>query len=456
MTDRFGSLRDRIQGRVVVPSDDDYEQERALFNAMIETRPAAIAKVSSAGDAAAAIRFARENDIPIAVRAGGHSVAGHSLVQDGLVIDVRPLKSIEVDTAALTVRVGSGVTMGEFDAANQARGLATTGGRVTTTGIAGYTLGGGNGWLDRTFGLAVDNLLSVDLVTADGREVTASADENPELFWALRGGGGNFGVATSFTFRLHPLGTVYAGILLFEASKGADVLHTYRDLMDASPREAGGGVLYMYAPPEEFVPEHLHDRLVAGVAYLWAGDPVDGERHVEPLRAFKPDLDAVGPVSYAEFNGSLDDPAGLRNYWTAEYLEELTDEALAVFIERSEAMPAGTHIQSALLPWGGAVTDVGDGDTPLTSRHANWHLHPFCVWEEAERDDEVMSWGRGIRDAMKRFATGAVYLNFIGDEGRDRIIAAFGRDKYDRLAKIKAEWDPDNVFHGNQNIKPAR
>jgi FAD/FMN-containing dehydrogenase len=454
---RFDALKEKIGGRVIQPSDLDYEEERALFNAMIEKRPAAIAKVTGPEDIAATIRFARDHDVPLAVRSGGHSVAGYSLVEDGLVIDVRPLSSIEVDPDRRVARVGAGVTWGEFDKANQEYGLATTGGRVTTTGVAGYTLHGGNGWCDRTFGLAVDNLLSVDLVTADGRQVTASADENPELFWALRGGGGNFGVATSFTFKLYDVGNVYAGLFLFEADRiGEEVTRAYRDLMDEAPRELGGGMLWMYAPPEEEIPNHIRNRLCVGMAFCYVGDPMEGERLAEPLRAFKPDLDLVGHVPYAEFNSSLDDPPGLRNYWTADYLKDFGDDALTVFIEHSREVPEGTSIQSAMLPGGGAVRDVGEDETPLTSRDADWHMHPFCLWENPEDDERCIAWARGIRQAMKPFTTGGVYLNFIGDEGQDRVIAAFGEEKYRRLAKIKAEWDPDNIFRSNQNIKPQK
>jgi FAD/FMN-containing dehydrogenase len=455
------SVADRLagrgfRGRVLQPSDAEYESERALFNAMIETRPAVIAKVTGPEDVRTAIRFARDLDLPIGVRSGGHSVAGHSLVQDGLVIDVRPLKSIKIDPQRRIARVGAGVNWGELDRANQEHGLATTGGRVTTTGVAGYTLGGGNGWLDRTFGLAVDNLLSVELVTADGRQVTASAEEHPELFWALRGGGGNFGVATSFTFRLFEVDIVYAGLLLFDAERGEEVTRTYRDLMDQAPRELGGGMLWMNAPAEEGIPEHLHNRLAVGIAFCYVGDPEDGEWHMEVLRAHRPDLDTVGPVPYVEFNSSLDDPPGLRNYWTAEYLDRFGDDALSLFVEHSQQVPPGTNVQSAMFPWGGAVKDVGEDDTPLTSRNAGWHCHPFCIWERPEDDERCIGWARGLRDAIRPFATGGVYLNFIGDEGRDRVVAGFGEAKYERLSRIKADWDPDNVFRGNQNIRPRK
>ena len=369
------------------------------------------------------------------------------------------MSSIAVDPVKRTVRVGGGATWGPVDRATQAHGLSTTGGRVTTTGVAGYTLGGGNGWLDRTFGLAVDNVLSVDLVTADGRQVTASADEHPDLFWALRGGGGNFGVATSFTFRLHPVGSVYGGLWFFiaeDGKRGEAISRTYRDIIDSSPRALGGGLLWLRVPPDPGVPPELHHRLCVGVVVCHVGDPAEGERLMAPIKAFKPDLDGVGTVPYADFNGAMDDPPGHRNYWTAEYIHAFNDQALDVFIDHSKRLPHGTRTMSAMFPAGGAVQDVADDATPLTSRHANWHLHPFCVWQGEAHDANCIGWARGIRTAFQPFSTGGVYLNFIGNEGQDRVVAAYGRQKYDRLAQIKAIWDPDNVFHGNQNIKPAR
>jgi FAD/FMN-containing dehydrogenase len=455
----FSTLRKTLAGAFLEPADPGFEDARVLFNAMIATRPAAIAQVADVADIIAAIRFARDHGIRLAVRSGGHSVAGHSLVEDGLVIDMRRMASIDVNPAARTVRVGGGAAWGPVDRATQAHGLATTGGRVTTTGVAGYTLGGGNGWLDRTFGLAVDNLLSADLVTADGRQVTASADEHPDLFWAIRGGGGNFGVATSFTFRLHPVGTVYAGIWFFVAEqgdRGERITRTYRDVMDAAPKSLGGGLIWLRVPPDPTVPPELHHRLCVGVIVCHVGDPAEGERLMAPVRAFEPDLDAVGVVPYADFNGSLDDPPGHRNYWTAEYVRAFDDRAVGVFVDHSRRMPHGTRTASMVVPAGGAVREVGEDDTPLTSRSAAWHLHPFGIWKDAAQDAECIAWARGIRAAFQPFATGGVYLNFIGNEGEDRVVSAFGRQKYERLARIKAAWDPDNVFHGNQNIRPRR
>jgi FAD/FMN-containing dehydrogenase len=456
---RFTTLRDQLHGDLLLPSDPRFEAARGLFNTMIETRPTAIAEVASPADVIAAIRFARDHDVPLAVRSGGHSVAGHSLVENGLVIDMRRIASIAVDPTARTVRVGGGALWGPVDKAAQVHGLATTGGRVTTTGVAGYTLGGGNGWADRAMGLAVDNLLSVDLVTADGRQVTASRDEHPDLFWALRGGGGNFGVATSLTFRLHEVGNVYGGLWIFTADdgdRGDRITRTYRDVMDAAPRGMGGGIIWQRVPPDPPVPADLHNRLCVLIVVCHVGDPAEGERLMAPIRAFGPDLDGVGVMPYAEFNGSLDDPPGFRHYWSADYVRDFTDEAVEVFVDRSRRLPLETRTMSAIFPAGGAVKDVAEDDTPMTGRSANWHLHPFAAWDGPSRDAECIAWARGSRAAFRPFATGGVYLNFIGNEGQDRVVAGYGRAKYDRLARIKAEWDPDNVFHGNQNIKPAR
>jgi FAD/FMN-containing dehydrogenase len=367
------------------------------------------------------------------------------------------MKGIEVDPEARIARCGAGLTCGEYDRATQEHGLATPLGRVSTTGVAGFTLGGGSAWTERKFGLACDNLLAVELVTADGRQVRASADENPDLFWALHGGGGNFGVATTFEFTLHPLGPeVMAGLMLWPGDRGRDVAELFREVIDGgAPEELSGGVVYLTGPPEEFVPAELQGALCCAVVLMWAGEsPDDGEPYARRFRELEPAVDLVGPMPYAEFQCMIDDPPGLRNYWTADYLDELSDEAIDVFVDHSKRMPVPSACQSILFPWGGAVARVEAESTPMTKRDAGWVSHPFVLWENAADDAEHMAWGRGISADLKRFASGGVYLNFIGDEGQDRVKAAFG-DNYDRLAQIKAEYDPDNFFRFNQNIKPA-
>jgi FAD/FMN-containing dehydrogenase len=453
---RDTALRTQLNGTVCVPGDDDYDEARTLFNSMIDIHPALIAQCAGVADVQAAVRYGRERDMETAVRSGGHSVAGASLVEDGLVIDVRAMKEIDVDPVAGTVRCGAGLTWGEFDQGTQEYGLATTGGRVSTTGVSGLTLGGGSGWLERKHGLACDNLLAVELVTASGDFVRASATEHPDLFWALHGGGGNFGVATAFEFQLHELGPiVLAGLMLWPAERGPEVLAMMRDLVDEGPEDLALAGVYLTGPPEPFVPAHLQATLCVGLAFMWAGDSGDdGTKYADCFRALKPDVDLVGPIPYVEFQRMIDDPPGLRNYWTADYLGELTDDAMAVFSHHSANMPVPGACQSLMVPWGGAVGRALPEDTPMAQRDAQWVSHPFAMWELAEDDEMHIGWARAVSGEMKQFTSGGVYLNFIGDEGDDRIRAAYGAN-YERIARVKRDYDPDNFFRGNQNIKPA-
>lgn len=450
-------LRGALAGRLLRPGDSGYDDARSLFNAMVDVRPAAIAQCTDVTDVRAAIAHGRAHGIPTAVRSGGHSVAGSSTVEDGLVIDVRALKGVTVDPLARTARCGAGVTWAEFDAATQEHGLATTGGRVSTTGVAGLTLGGGSGWLERKHGLSCDNLRAVELVTADGEHLRASADEHPELFWALHGGGGNFGVATAFEFDLHPLGPeVIAGLMLWPGERGSEVAQLVRaEIEGGAPEELALAVVYLTGPPEPFVPEPLRGRLCCGLAFMWAGDDhTAGLAQAEPFRALGPAVDLVGPMPYTQFQSMIDDPPGLRNYWTGDYLDALPDEALDLFVENSERMPVPSACQAILFPWGGAVARNGGAGTPMAKREATWVCHPFALWEQAADDAAHIGWARAASADLKRFASGGVYLNFIGDEGSGRVRAAFG-DSYDRLARVKATYDPDNFFHFNQNIEPA-
>jgi FAD/FMN-containing dehydrogenase len=455
-TDALDRLNGQFSGKVIRAGDPDYDEVRSVFNAMIDRRPELIAQCRSPEDVATALRFGRYRELDIAVRSGGHSVAGMSLNDDGLVIDVRPMNTVEVDPEARTARVGGGCTWAELDRATQAHGLATTGGRVSTTGVAGLTLGGGSGWLERKHGLSCDNLVSVELVTADGSLITASAEEHPDLFWALHGGGGNFGVATALTFRLHPVGPqVLAGLLLYDADKGRELLRCARDLLPAAPEELGSAVAYLTVPPEEGLPAHLHGRLVSGLALCFAGPIDEGEHLLHPFRDLGPEVDLVEPTHYADFQSSIDDPPGYRNWWTAEYLHEISDEAIDVIHRHGLATPTPGPSQTLVVPWGGAVARIDDDETPMQQRDASWVVHPFGLWEDATADEQVIGWARTFRDDVTRFSSGGTYLNFIGDEGQDRVRAAFGAEKYARLAQIKARYDPDNVFRGNHNIVPA-
>ncbi len=445
---------DGFAGRQLGAGDPGYDEARALFNGMIDARPALIARCEGADDIARAVAHALHHDVPLAVRAGGHSVAGMSTNDGGVVVDVRPLTDISVDAAARTVRCGAGVTWADFDRATQEHGLATTGGRVSTTGVAGLTLGGGSGWLERLHGLACDSLTAVDLVTATGDQVRADADEHPELLWALRGGGGNFGVATAFEFRLHPLGpTVHGGLAMYDPADGPSVLRTLRDFYLGAPHEAALLFMYMVAPPEPFVPEEWQGRLVAAIAGMWIGPPDDGASVLRPLvNAARPVVDLFGELPYTELQSMIDDPPGMRNWWTADYLDELPDAAVDEFCAHAERMPRSSTFL-LVIPWGGAVARASDASC-MPNRDAAWVVHPYGLWEEPTRDDEHVAWGRASHSVFAPWSTGGTYLNFIGDEGPDRVRAGFGA-AYERLARVKAEWDPDNVFRGNQNIRPA-
>ncbi len=439
----------------IEPGHIRYDELRGLFNLAIDRRPAVIARCATPGDVAQALAYARERGLEVAVRSGGHSVSGLSSNDGGLVIDVRPMKRLTIDPDRQTARVGGGVTWGEFDAAAQAHGLAVTGGRAVTTGVSGYTLGGGDGWLSRAFGLACDNLISVDLVTADGRQVTASERENPDLFWALHGGGGNFGVATSFEFRLHRLGPiVHAGLIGWPARCARDVALAYRDFALEAPDAFGSGLLMLSAPREEFVPSRLVGQTIIAVAMVYAGDEDEGAEVVRPLVDLEPEIELLGPMPYTELQIMLTDPPGFRHYWSADFHDTFSDDALDVFVE--SGLNRGTaRTQQILFPWGGAVARVPEDATPITHRATPWVTHPFAMWERPEETDAAIAWARRFRRDIAAHTNGGVYLNFIGNEGEDRVRAAFGEAKYARLAAIKAEWDPHNVFRGNQNIRPA-
>ncbi|MEV4954376.1 FAD-binding oxidoreductase [Paenarthrobacter nitroguajacolicus] len=438
------------------PDSPDYDQARKLFNAMIDRKPAVIAKCSDPDEVAEALSYAHNHNLDVAVRSGGHSVAGMSTNDEGLVIDVRPMKSISVDRGMKTATVGAGLTWGEFDRATQQYGLAVTGGRASTTGVSGFTLGGGSGWLERSYGFACDNLLSVDLVTASGQRVTASPGENPELFWALHGGGGNFGVATSLTFKLHDLGpTVMAGLMLFPGEDAKDLSRAFRGLALEAPDAVGTALVYLTAPPEEFVPEEMVGKLAVGMAYIYAGDVEAGEEHVKPFKELGPSVDLVSPMQYADFQCMIDDPPDHYNYWSADYHNELNDDALDLLVGSAQRLP-GPHSQQLVARWGGAVGGPAAANTPLQHRGAAWVSHPFGLSETREGGQEAKAWVKQFRQDIAPHTTGGVWLNFIGDEGQDRIMAAYGEQNYRRLSLVKREFDPDNVFRGNQNILPAQ
>ncbi len=447
-------LRQGFEGTIVVPDDPAYEETRTIFNAMIDKHPSAIAQCATVDDVVRAVQFGRDLDLEIAVRGGGHGVAGKALTDNGLTIDLRRMNTVSVNPEARTTTVAGGATMSHLDRATEPYGLATTGGRVSTTGVGGLTLGGGDGWLARKMGLACDNLLSVELVTAKGDVVYASENKNPELFWALHGGGGNFGVATSFTFRLHELPLVTVALLLWRPEAGAEVLRAYRDFMTSAPDEIGGGALYVTGPSEDFVPSHLVGKLAFALLVVYAGVEAEAREIIASLMTLEHEGEFIAQMPYAELQCMLDDPPGYRNYWSAEYLDAFPDSAVERFCNRSHDMIVPSPSQQVIIPQGGKIAR-GPSDYPIPWRQSPWCVHPFGLWENPDDDERGKQWVHELRADFQPWASGAVYLNFIGDEGQDRVVAGFGRDNYARLAKVKAQYDPENVFHLNHNIKPA-
>ncbi len=448
-------LRSGFSGTVFVPADDGFEEARTLFNAMTDLRPGVIAQCATVDDVRRAIECAREEELEIAVRGGGHSVAGMGSTHGGLVVDLRRMNTVAVDGESMLVRVSGGALMRDLDAATAPFGLAAVGGRVSTTGVGGFTLGGGSGWLERKFGLACDNLLGVDLVTAEGDLVRASADERPELFWALHGGGGNFGVATRLDMRLHPLPEFSLGLLMFRPEAGPDVGRLWRDVMETAPDELGGGLIYLVAQPEPFVPEELVGTLVCAVVMTFAGGESALRDLAAPFVRMSPEVEVLTAMPYPEVQQALDDPPGYRNYWSVEHLDELPDEALDAFCARADEMVVPSPTGHILFAFGGAV-DRSLADYPVPWRHALWGVHPLAMWEDPEDDMRAIRWVEAVREDMRPWATGDVYLNFVTDEGEERVLAGFGERNHARLSAVKTKYDPDNLFHRNHNIRPAR
>ncbi|MHA5051596.1 FAD-binding oxidoreductase [Streptomyces sp. SD15] len=450
----LAALRTDLTGDVFAPDDPGYDDARKIFNAMIDRHPAVIAQCADEADVSRAVHFARDLDLHIAVHGGGHSVAGMSLNDGGLVIDLRRMHTVTVHPGSETVRVEGGAVMSHLDRATQPYRLATTGGRVSTTGVGGFVLGGGSGWLDRTFGLAVDNLRGVELVTAEGSTLRATDAENPELFWALHGAGGNFGVATALTLKLHPLPEFSIAMMMYQRDIGPDVVRVYREIIAAAPPEAGGGVIYLTGPPEEFIPEHLVGKLLCCGLLVYAGGEEELRKLAQPLLALPHEVEILKDLPYADFQCMMDVPAGLRNYWSAEHLTGLPDEAVDIFCALGNATPVPTNTQHVLLPQGGAIAS-GPDHFPVPYRGASWTVHPFGVWEDPADDERCVQWVKDVRANVQPWSTGAVYLNFIGDEGADRVVAGLGAENTRRLAMVKAQYDRDNVFRFNHNIAPA-
>jgi FAD/FMN-containing dehydrogenase len=449
---------DGFRGRLVSTHHADYDTTRAVWNGAIDRRPRLIARCIGNADVAAAVRFARDRDLEIAIRGGGHNVAGTAVCDDGIVIDLSAMRAVRVDRVAGTAWVQGGALWGDVDHETQTHGLATTGGIVSHTGVAGLTLGGGVGWLMRKHGLTVDNLLTADVVTANGKLLRTSEDEHPDLFWALRGGGGNFGVVTSFEFRLHSIGpTVLAGPIFWDATDAMEVLRFYRDFIRDAPDELGTVVRFGTAPPLPVIPEDLHWRPVVMVGACYAGPIEAGEQVLRPLRASRtPLLDLVGPTSYAGFQSALDStvPHGWHYYWKSTHLPELRDDLIDVIAEHAFSS-SSPRSYVAMFHLKGAVGRVAEGGTAFGNRHASHAITLDAVWRPGEDfGDRDTAWSRGFFAALGRFREG-VYVNFLGgDEDTDRVREAYGDSVYDRLVDVKTTYDPDNVFHHNQNIRP--
>ena len=445
-----------FRGQQLRPGDAGYDEARAVWNGMIDKRPALIAQCTGTADVVAAIAHAKGEGLEIAVRGGGHNVAGNAVNDGGLVIDLSPMQGIRVDPAERRVRAQAGVTWGALDRETQLHGLATVGGAVSTTGIAGLTLGGGLGHLTRKYGLSCDNLTSVDLVTAEGEVLTASERENTDLFWALRGGGGNFGVATSFEFRLHPVGPiVVGGLVAWRAEKRADVLRFYREFGASAPVELGINCFCLSAPPLPFVPEEMHFQPIVAIGGAYAGSIEEGQQAIAALHEFgPPDLDLYGPMPYVALQQMFDAgfPAGTRSYWKSGYLGELTDAAIDTWVERTTDVPSPMTLLE-LQTLGGAFSANAE-DTAFGNRDAAYLYNIVAAWGDPTQDDEQVAWARATSDAMRPHETGGVYVNYLTEEGQDRVKAAYGPERYARLQAVKAKYDPDNLFHGNQNIQP--
>lgn len=447
-----------FKGTVLTPADPGYDDARRVFNGLVDRRPARIMRCTDAADVGSALLLARQEGLPVSVYGGGHGVTGSAVADGGMCIDLRALDSVVVDPVARTARVGGGATWGAVDAATQEFGLAVTAGRVSDTGVGGLTLGSGSGWLERAFGFTCDNILEAQVVAADGRIVTTSAKENPDLFWAIRGGGGNFGIVTEFLFQLHPVGPiVLGGMLLYPASMARNLVRFWRGFMTDAPDEVGSGVAFITAPPLDFVPEPVRGHPVVGVLVCYAGDPVEGAEVMAPLLEYGPPaVNMVQPMPYVAVQRLIDEAnhKGMRNYWTADFLAELTDEAVDTLVSHATA-PRSPLSQVILVAGGGAIARVPDDDTALGQRNAPWNIHYLSMWADPADDDLNIRHTRSMAEAMKPWTTGRVYLNYIGDEGPGRVEAAYGPEKYARLQQIKRIWDPDNMFRHNQNIAPA-
>ncbi len=450
-------LTSHLRGVLLRPGDIGYEDARQVYNAMINKHPALIARCVDVADVIAAVNFARDHRLALAVRGGGHNGPGLGTCDDGLVIDLSHMKGIRVDPAARTARVEGGCTWGDVDHATHPFGLATPSGFISTTGVGGLTLGGGIGYLSRTLGLTIDNLLGVDMVLADGSFITASAEEHVDLFWAVRGGGGNFGVVTSFLFQLHPISTVYGGPMLWPLEQATDILKFWRDFILQAPEDINGWFGFVGVPPEPLFPEQWHLQKMCAIVWCYSGVLEHADERFQLIRAhIPPEIDFAGPMSWPVLQSLFDElsPKGLQWYWKTDFFRELSDEAIDLHVKYGVQLPtmlSGMH----LYPINGAVHRIGTNDTAFSFRDVNFAEVILGVDPDPANNERMIRWARDYWMALHPYSAGGGYVNMMMDEGTDNVKAAY-RDNYDRLAQIKAKYDPENRFHMNQNIKPVR
>lgn len=450
------TLRTGTRGMVTGPSDPGYDTARAVRNGMIDKRPAVVVRAANAGDVMTAVRFAGDNGLTVAVRGGGHSVPGFGTAEGAVVIDTSAMRGVRVDPTTSTARVGGGATWGDLNAATYPFGLATTGGIISTTGVGGLTLGGGIGYLTRGLGLSLDNLVSADVVTADGTFRLASEKDDADLFWAIRGGGGNFGVVTSFEFRLSPVKDIYGGPIFFELDKAGDLFRLYREFIADAPEQFGGFPAYQIAPPLPFIPEERHGTTLALFVACWAGDLDKGEEVLKPFRDLAPSVaEMVGPMPYPALNSAFDDlyPEGLRHYWKASFAKELTDEAIEAHVEHGSKVPAMTSTMH-IYPINGACQRVDSDATAFAYRDASFATVIAGMWPDAADDEQNTRWVRDYYDAIAPHSEEGGYINFMAGDDQDRIRQNY-QGNYERLQQIKRDHDPGNMFRHNQNIVPA-
>jgi len=454
---KIESLKKGFGGRVLIPSDAGYDEARKIWNGMIDKRPAIIATCAGTKDVVKALHFARDNGVLLAVRGAGHHIAGNSLCDDGIVIDLSKMKAVKVDAGSRRARVEGGATLGDFDAATQAHGLATPVGINSTTGIAGLTLGGGFGWLSRKHGMTIDNLESAEVVTAKGEVVQASATSNPDLFWAIRGGSGNFGIVTSFEFRLHPVGPdLLSGLVVYPFAEAKSVLKQYRDFVAKAPEDLSVWTVLRKAPPLPFLPAAVHGKEVVIFALLHAGDPREGEALVQPLRKFaKPLGEHIGVQPYAAWQQAFDPllAPGARNYWKSHNFTKIADGLIDVAVEYVGKLPS-PHCEIFFGSIGGATKRPAPEATAYAHRDAEYVMNVHGRWETPAEDARCIQWSRDYFQASAPFASAGAYVNFLTADEVDRVRSAYGPN-YERLAKVKRKYDPDNLFRMNQNIKPA-